>query len=370
MTKFLALLTKIKLRPLGVLLSALLMTAPVLAEDPPAAIRFGEVGGNHIKSIAGKPAGVDVVALAQHLGLFEREFGAKTPKIEEIFFSGTGPAQNEALAQGVIDFGFYGGVPNVIGLIGNIPAKIVLARHLGAASQFRLAVRPDSPIQSVRDLKGKRIAVQKGTNPHQTLVLLLESKGLSERDVRLTNLQGAEGLVALQAGAVDATFGGVNLLILRDQKQLRILDESVDFDQGPIQGGMLVTDRFAKRYPETTTRVLKVLLQASHWASQESNREALLQFVSARSLSYEYVKEDYAGSLLARFNPLIDDSTFAAYREISRFCVEHGLTRKDADEATVRSWFRPEFQQAALRELKLENYWPRSDGKAARRKVP
>lgn len=342
------------------LFSFALSTAPARAGDLPQTIRFGEVGGSNVKRNGGKPQGVGVVALAESLHLFEKEFGPDGPKIDEIFFSGTGPAQNEALAQGAIDFGNYGGVPNVIGLAGRIPAHIVATRRSSGAGNYYLGVRAGSPYQTLADLKGKRIAVQKGTNPHQTLVLLLEARGLKDTDVDITNLQGNEAVVALNAGAVDAVFGGVNLLILRDRKQVRLVASTQDFEQAPSQSGLLVNDGFAKRYPEVVTRVLKVLIEASRWASDEQNREALLQFVAARSLAYQYVKEDYAGSLVERFNPLLDESSVAAYLDIARFAAGHKLIRKLPDEASVRGWFAPQYQQAALRQLQLTDYWPKS----------
>jgi sulfonate transport system substrate-binding protein len=334
------------------------------AEALPKEIRFGEVGGSNVASSGGRPTSAGVVALARHLGFFEQEFGKDGPKVEQVFFAGTGPAQNEALAQGVIDFGTYGGVPNVIGLAGNIPAHIVLTRRSAGAGNYYIGVRSDSPFRSVADLRGKRVTVLKGTNPYQSLVLLLESKGVREKDVNIVNLQGAEALVAFNAGAVDAVFGGVNLLILRDQGKLRILEDTRGFRAPASQSGFLVSEQFEKAYPDATRRIVKVLIKTLWWASEEKNREDLLQFIAARSLSYKYVKEDYAGSLKERHNPLIDESSVDAYKAIVRFCVERKLIRKDVEERVIRNWFRPEYQRAALKELKLEQYWSASDGKA------
>lgn len=347
-------------RGLLLLLAALLPAAASAAAntgDLPDKIVFGEVGGTNVSTTGGKPVSVGLVALGEHLGYFEQEFGKNGPKIEQIFFAGTGPAQNEALAQGSIDFGTYGGVPNVIGLAGGIPAHIVATRRATGSGTYYLAVQSGSPYKTVADLKGKRITVQKGTNPYRSLIQLLESKGLQEKDVTLVNLQGAEALVAFNAGAVDAVFGGVNLLILRDQGKLRVLDGTRDFANDNSQSGVLVSSKFEKAHPDTVRRVVKVLLRTAHWASEEQNRETLLRFVAERSVGYQYVKEDYEGSLKARFNPLVDETSVAAYDELVKFAVKHKLIRKGADEKTIRSWFKPEYQQAALKELKLEGYW-------------
>jgi len=330
-----------------------------MAEGVPQLIRFGEVGGTNVRMIGGKPAGVGLVALALHLGFFEEAFGPGGPKIDQIYFAGTGPAMNEALTQGNIEFATYGGVPNVIGLIGHIPAHIVLARRSTGASGGNsfIAVRNDSPIKTLNDLKGKRITVQKGTLPYQMLVLFLESRGIGENELQLVNLAGTEALVAFEAGAVDAVYGGLNLLLLRDDGKLRILESTRGFSLPAIASGTLVSDRFAKEHPEAVLRVLKAMIKAAWWASEEKNREELLRFISERSFSYRYVAEDYEGSLKERYNPLIDDSIATAFGGIVRFSYAHKLIRKEADEVTIRGWFVPEYQRAALKDLGLENYW-------------
>ncbi|MDR2690123.1 MAG: ABC transporter substrate-binding protein [Azoarcus sp.] len=338
-------------------LVALMLHGVVCAAALPERILFGEVGGTNVTSSGGRPLSTGIVALAQHLGFFEAEFGKDGPKIEQVFFVGTGPAQNEALAQGSIDFGTYGGVPNVIGLAGGIPAHIVATRRASGAGTYYLAVQSAAPYQDVKDLKGKRIAVQKGTNPYRSLIQLLEANGLEEKDIAVINLQGPEALVAFNAGAVDAVFGGLNLLILRDQGRLRILNGTRSLIHDNSQSGVLVSDRFERAYPDVVARVVKVLLRTSHWASEEKNREELLKFIAERSIAYKYIAEDYTGSLKARFNPLIDESSVVAYDELVKFAVKHRLIRKGVDEKTIRSWFKPEYQQAALKELGLENYW-------------
>lgn len=338
--------------------------ATLRAEELPKVIRFGEVGGVNVRNIGGKPSGVWLVPLAIERGFFDQEFGKDGPKIESVYFSGTGPAQNEALAQGNIDFGSYGGLPNVIGLSAGIPAHIVAVRK-ASGSAYYLAVHPDAPIKSLAELKGKRIAVQKGTNAYQTLVLFLESQGVAEKDVSIVNLQGAEAINAFNAGAIDAVFGTTALLVLRDQGKARILADTRHFKHGGNTSGVLVADKFEKAYPETVARVVKILTRTAQWASQEENRETLLRYISERSYDYNYIKEEYAGSLAERYDPLIDETAIADYRETAKFAAEHKMIRKEPPESVVRSWFKPEYQKAGLKELKLETFWNSPVGQTA-----
>lgn len=330
------------------------------AENPPDVIKFGEVGGVNVSSVGGKPRGTGLVTLAVELGYFDAEFGQDGPKIEQVFLAGTGPAQNEALAQGGIDFGRYGGIPNVIGLASKIPAKIILATHtVGSGNNYYIAVKTDAPFRTVADLKGKRIAVQIGTNPYQSLIYLLEARGLSEKDVKIVNLQGNEALVAFKSGAIDAVFGGTNLLIQRDRGELRILEDTRLNRRSQGSSGMLVTNKFAKNYPETTGRVVKVLIRTAHWASQEENRDALLKFISERSFAFEYVKHDYEGPLKQRYNHLVDEWAIEAFKDNARFAAKYRLIRSPVPDEVVRSWFDASYVDAALRDLGLEDFWPR-----------
>jgi sulfonate transport system substrate-binding protein len=341
-------------------LAGFILLASVLsrAEDQPKVIHFGEISApGNIGQVGGKPSGTGLVPLAIEKGFFEEEFGKDGPKIEVSYYTGTGPAINEALAQGDVDFGSYGGLPNVIGLSGGVPAHIVAARRY--ALSYYIGVKPDSAIKTVQDLKGKRISVQKGTNPYQSLVLFLESRGLTEKDVNIVNLGNAEALVAFNSGAIDAIFGSTALLLQRDKGQLRVLVSTKGFQHAGNTSGTLVSDKFEKAYPSTVARVVKVLTKTAWWASEEKNREDLLQFLSARAYGYNYTKEEYAGPLSVRFNPLIDNSVIGAFSETVKFAAQHKMIRKEVPETTVRSWFLSQYQAEALKQLKLEDYWTR-----------
>lgn len=321
----------------------------------PKVIHVAEIGGQN-----GKPLGAGVLTLAKEKGLFDEEFAKDGVTFDFKYYVGTGPAINEALAQGNADIGTYGGVPNVIGLAGGIPAHVVLTRHFRGSMNYYLAVRPDSPIQSVEDLRGKKISVQKGTNPYATLIRFLDRHGVAEKEVKIVNIQSADALAAFNAGAVDAITGTTNLLVLRDQGKVRLIADEKNADGGFADetniSGYLVNDAFAQKYPDVVERLVKVIVKASWWASQEANRDELVTFLSRASVGGEkYVRDLYAGPLAPRFSPLIDGESLDGYRKIVAFGVEHKLVRPDARFS--EAWFEPKYLAQALKDLQLEGYW-------------
>ena len=114
-----------------------------------------------------------------------------------------GPVQLEALNVGSIDFGDVGEAPPIFAQAAGAPlvyaAATVPRPHLEA-----VVVPKDSPIRSVADLRGKKIALNKGSNVHYFLVKLLQKHGLNYADVQPVFLSPPDARAAFQKGAVDA----------------------------------------------------------------------------------------------------------------------------------------------------------------------
>src|SRR4051812_11519046 len=93
-------------------------------KKPVTTLRVAAVGGAQ-----GKNSSTSNVTLAHVKGFYDEEFAKDGIKVEVVYLTGTGPAINEAFAQGQTHFAEYGGLPNVIGLAGGAPTKLVVARH-------------------------------------------------------------------------------------------------------------------------------------------------------------------------------------------------------------------------------------------------
>jgi len=114
-----------------------------------------------------------------------------------------GPQLLEGLNVGAIDVGFVGEAPPIFAQAAG--ARFVYVGNDPAAPQTEALVVPrDSPLKSVADLKGKRIALNKGSNVHYLLVKLLEKNNLKYSDVTPVFLAPADARAAFEKGAVDA----------------------------------------------------------------------------------------------------------------------------------------------------------------------
>jgi sulfonate transport system substrate-binding protein len=168
----------------------------------------------------------------------------------------------EFLNAGSIDIGSTAGAAALIGRINGNPIKTV-----GVFSRpewTALVCRADTPFTSPADLKGKSVAVTRGTDPHIFLVRALDSAGLTEKDVRLVLLQHPDGKTALIRGDVDA-WAGLDPMMA----QAEIENGAKLFYRKPeanTWGVLNAREAFATQNPDLVKRVLAIYEEARQWA--------------------------------------------------------------------------------------------------------
>jgi sulfonate transport system substrate-binding protein len=127
----------------------------------------------------------------------------RTPyKIEWKSFT-SGPPLLEALNAGAIDLGGVGNTPPLFAAAAKSKIEVVSGATMGAKGDA-IVVPKNSPITSVADLKGKKVAVAEGSSANYNLLAQLAKAGLSYKDISVQNLQPADALAAFSAGHVDA----------------------------------------------------------------------------------------------------------------------------------------------------------------------
>lgn len=330
----------------------------------PTTIRIGFPGAG----TGGRPLPTSgFTANVVFLGELEKEFKADNIKIEWKYYVGAGPALNEAFANGLLDFCFgHGDLPLIVGRSTGLKHKVLLSS--GRGGDVYLLTPSASAASQVADLKGKTLSVQKGTAGQLTLYRFLAKYGFNdpEKEFRIISQITDDRRASLAtgdiAGAIDTPWG------LEARGVTRRLAEVHDDLAINSPGTLWVGEAFEQQYPDIVQRIVTQVIKVAHWSTLEANRETQYQFWT-RSGTNAYIdnkKEwDRAKDLRVRHNPLLDDYYTASIQKAIAETRKYKLTRRDV---SLDGWLEPKYLNNALRELKLETYWPTqaADGKFIR----
>jgi sulfonate transport system substrate-binding protein len=343
---------------LAALLLGLATAGPAVADPLTIHVAFSQIGTGGRQFAA-----LQTSAIAHAEGFFADEFKNNPDiKFDFIFFRGAGPATNEAVANGQVDFFSQGDLPSLIGRASGLKTKILL-NVAGRQSRY-LAVRPDSDIKRIEDLRGRKVSQQIGTNITLSISKIIAAHGLADRDVKFINMDSATAKAALLAGEIDAAFGAQDFLELASEGKVKLVySTKTDDPTFTSNSTFLVREAFEQKHPEITARIVKAAVKAAAWASDEANREAVFASWAKNGVAAAVYEADFAGQpLKLRNSPLIDEFLVARYKEQAAYAKKFGLIRRDIE---VDGWFEPKYLQKALSELQLEHYWDRYDAKGA-----
>jgi sulfonate transport system substrate-binding protein len=286
---------------------------------------------------------VDVLHAQQ---IFEREFAADGIRIEWTFFKGAGPAVNEALANGQVDLAYLGDLAAIIGKASGLDTRLLCATARGIKSY--LGVVPGSGIRTLQDLKGRRVAVFRGTANQLSLDAALASQGLVERDVRLINLDFNAATAALAARQVDAVWGLSSLIALPEKGLAEIPLTSRDIQgAGSTQAVLVGAGAFVDQHPELIERLLGAQQRAIRWLADDANRGSYVELVSSTAGYPRVILEtDLAGESLGEmFAPQLDPPFLDRLQAGVEFALSQRLIRKGFQ---VREWAAPQFLEKTV----------------------
>jgi sulfonate transport system substrate-binding protein len=202
-----------------------------------------------------------VSLILKQKGMLEKEFAKDGIRVVWVQSAGSNKAL-EYLNAGSIDFGSTAGSAALVARINGNPIKSIYV--FSRPEWTALVTTKDSKISTVADLKGKRVAVTRGTDPHIFLVRALLGAGLSEKDITPVLLQHADGKTALIRGDVDA-WAGLDPMMA----QAEIEDGAKLFFRKPdanTWGILNVREQFLKDNPQIVQRVLATYEEARKYS--------------------------------------------------------------------------------------------------------
>lgn len=235
------------------------------------------------------------------------------------------------------DFGSTAGVAALIGKANGNPIKSVYV--YSKPEWTALVVRNDRKITGVEELKGQKVAVTRGTDPHVFLLRALDRAGLTEKDIELVPLQHPDGRNALEKGDVVA-WSGLDPLMAQTEvdKGSRLFFRDPNLN---TYGVLNVREEFAQKHPAYVQRVLAAYEKARQWAIKNPDE---LKKILAREAK---LNDAVAAKVLERTdlsNPVIGDAQKQTIGAAGDVLKKSGVIKADTDVAAlINSLIDPQY---------------------------
>lgn len=231
-----------------------------------------------------------------------------------------------------IDIGSSAGLAALLSRANGNPIK---APYIYSRPEWTaLVVQRDSPIRTLADLKGKKIAATKGTDPYLFLLRALHTVKLKRSDIEHVGLQHADGRTALEQGRVDA-WAGLDPLMAASELDAgsRLIYRNVAFN---TYGFLNVREQFLSERPAEVKRVIAGYERARQWiqahtteaakiVSEEAKvslQVALLQLKLRTDLSHPQPSSEHVNALKAAAPILIDEQLVKPGTDLNRAITE------------------------------------------------
>ncbi len=273
----------------------------------------------------------------------EEDLAADGVEVEWVLSAGSNKA-NEYLRSEAIDFGSTAGSAALLARANGSPIQTV---YIYSKPEWAaLVVLKDSPITEVAQLKGKKIAATKGTDPYFFLLRSLAAVGLSGSDVEVVNLQHADGRVALERGQVDAWAGLDPHMAQTELEQgSRLLYRNIDFN---TYGFLNARTEFLEDHAAYVPRVLAAYERARQWILDHPDEAAQILAEEAK-ITLEVAKRELVERTVLTTSPVPGEEHAAVLREVIPIFKAENQVSPDADvEAALAGLFAPQFIQAVV----------------------
>ncbi len=286
------------------------------AEATPKEIRIGTQKGGFFPSVRQRHSLEDVF---QPLGI----------EVKWIDFQ-FGPPLLEAINVGSVDFGYVGDAPPIFAQAAGARIRYAAAVKQNGSTQA-IIVPQDSPIKTLADLKGKRIAFGKGSSAHNLLVAALEKAGIAWSEITPAPLAPADATAAFAKGSVDAWSIWDPYLALAELKQnARVI--AFDKDVHKPNSFYIVGADFVEKNPALVGRLNTVFASEGIWANQHHEEVAKAQ-AEATGVDIEAVRR-FVDRSIYNVVPL-DPDVIASQQAVADRFARLGLIPKQINVAEI-----------------------------------
>ncbi|MGE8077500.1 aliphatic sulfonate ABC transporter substrate-binding protein [Peribacillus loiseleuriae] len=274
-------------------------------------------------------------------GIAEKKFKGEDIGVEFVLSQGSNKAL-EFLSSKSVDFGSAAGAAALLAKEKGTPIQTV---YISSKPEWTALMAKKGTINSVADLKGKRIAATVGTDPYIFLLRALKEAGLSSKDVEIVNLQHSDGALALQSGDVDAWAGlDPHMAKVEMESDIQIFYRNPDFNSFST---LDVREEFAEKYPDYVEKVLEAYEEARQWTIAHPDETAEILAKEA-SISLEVAKKELERNDFS--DPIPSDEQKAIIIGSGEVLKENGLLKSSTDvEKLTDKLFNSKFAEKILK---------------------
>lgn len=304
----------------NILVGALVLASFALpaaqAQDKPTEIRIGTQKGGFFPAVRQRHSVEDAF----------KPLGIEIKWVDFQF----GPPLLEAINAGSVDFGYVGDAPPIFAQAGGAGIRYVAAVKSDGNTQA-IIVPQGSPIKTLADLKGKRIAFGKGSSAHNLLVAALEKAGLTWNDITPAPLAPADATAAFVKGSVDAWSIWDPYLALAELKEnARVI--AFDKDVHKPNAFYIARADFVEKYPALVAQLNAVFAAEGRWADSHHEEVARAQ-AEATGVDIEAIKR-FVDRSNYRVVP-IDDDVIRSQQAVADRFARLGLIPKPVNVADI-----------------------------------
>jgi sulfonate transport system substrate-binding protein len=230
---------------------------------------------------------IGALLILKEQGSLEKRLAPKNVTVTWVQFQ-SGPPLIEALNAGAIDFGYTGDTPPIVAQASGVDFVYVASIPQPGKSNA-LLVRDDAKIGTPADLRGKKIALVKGSSAHNVLVQVLKKAKVAWSEINPVYLQPADAGAALRSGSVDAWSIWDPFYALNEHEPgVHVLTDAEGV--APSNAFFLATRSFATKNPRVVAAIIEETTAAWHWAQHhQSELAAVLSQASGIPVDVERV---------------------------------------------------------------------------------
>lgn len=279
--------------------------------------------------------------ILKNKGWAEAAFKKEGIKVKWVLSEGSNKAL-QYLTSNSVDFGSTAGAAALMAKAKGAPIETV---YIYSKPEWTaLVTNQNSPINKVTDLKGKKVAATIGTDPYIFLLRALNANNMSLNDIKLVNLQHADGATALEKGAVDAWAG-----LDPHMAKLQLVDHAKLFYRNPdfnTYGTLNVTTDFAKQHPDLVKQVIGLYEKARKYAINNPDQTAKILAQSA-NIDLAVAKKQLTRNDFS--SPIPGDAQIQSITAAGKVLQKEGIIDKSANVSSlVKQLIQPKLAKEVI----------------------